>query len=222
MTRRALVLGGGSHGHAFAATTAALVGLLERHRLSCAVVTDPDDAWREMLDAPEPFDLFAVNALRFRMEAPRYDDLRNEWRYDTPPIADDALDRHLAAGRPVLALHTACICFDDWDRWSVVLGRQWSWDAPAPSWHPELGPLDITPVGGDAFTIVDERYTDLVDRAAVEPVATCDDQVVAWRHTHGASRVAVDALGHGIGSYHHPAHGALLDGLVAWLLASAS
>jgi hypothetical protein len=217
MSRRALVLGGGSHGHAFEATTAALVRVLEAHDLSCVVVTEPDNAWRALSDTP--FDLFAVNALRFRMEAPKYDQLRDEWRYDTPPMADDALDRHLDAGRPILAMHTSCICFDDWDRWSDVLGRQWSWASDAMSWHPDLGPIEVKPANGDPFTITDERYTDLINRTDIETMATCDGESIIWRLMHGKSRVAVDTLGHSVTSYRNEAHAALLHDLVTWVLA---
>jgi uncharacterized protein len=213
---KALVLGGGSHGHEFEATTAALVATLTRHGLAPTVVTEPDDAWQAL--AVNDFDLFAVNALRFRMKHERYDHLREKWRYDTPGLADEALERHLAHGGAILAMHTSIICFDDFPLWSETLGRRWSWEPDALSWHPDLGPITIDPVGSAAFSVTDERYTDLIDLAAFEPLATCDGEVIAWRRQQGSSRIGVDTLGHDVEGYSHPAHAALLDSIVDWLV----
>ncbi|MTB08124.1 MAG: ThuA domain-containing protein, partial [Actinobacteria bacterium] len=137
----ALIVAGGSHAHDFPATAQALAGVLRDHGLAVDIVDEPDDAWAAMLERPEPYGMLAVNGLRFGMTHPRYDALRDRWAYRTPPAADAALDRHLAAGSSVFSVHTGCICFDDWDRWSRVLGRQWSWDEQRLSWHPELAPI---------------------------------------------------------------------------------
>jgi uncharacterized protein len=215
---KALVLGGGSHGHDFAATTAELSAVLERHDLHVTIVSDPDDAWRLLAD--NDFDLFAVNALRFRMEHERYDHLRDEWRYETPPLADAALDRHFAHDGAILAMHTSIICFDDWPRWSYVLGRQWSWEADALSWHPDLGLLRVEPIAGEPYDVIDERYTDLIDLADYEPLTTCDGEVIAWRRQHGRSRIAVDTLGHSVSTYRTPGFAEGLDRLLGWLTAT--
>ena len=107
------------------------------------------------------------------MQHPRYDSMRERWQYHTPGAADVALDAHLAGGGAVLSMHTGCICFDDWDRWSRLLGRRWSWDESRMSWHPERGPLDVvlqTPGNGSRFTVIDECYTDMADIAGQDPV----------------------------------------------------
>jgi type 1 glutamine amidotransferase len=69
-----------------------------------------------------------------------------------------------------------------------------------------------------AFSVTDERYTDLIDLAAYEPLATCDGEVVAWRRQQGSSRVGVDTLGHDVEGYRHPAHASMLASLVEWLV----
>jgi len=216
---RALLLAGGSHGHDFAATARALADVLADHGLATDIVDEPDAAWAALLEAATPYSLFVVNGLRFRMEHPRYAEMREEWAYCTPPAADAAMDRHLGLGRPVLSTHTGCICFDDWDRWSDILGRQWCWDEQRLSWHPERGPLTIEPVGGPAFEIVDEVYTDMVERGDLDVLATCAGQPVTWQVDHGASKVGVTTLGHGTDSYENTAYRRLLDQLLDALLA---
>jgi hypothetical protein len=233
---RALILGGGSHAHDFAGNARALGTLLAEHGVEADIVDTPDEAWAALASGPTPdssYRLFAVSGLRFRMLHERYDAMRAQWRYVTPPAADAAMDRHLAAGGSVLSIHTGCICFDDWDRWSELLGRRWSWNETPPaklSWHPELGPVEVTPSGAAPFTMIDECYADMVDAGPVEVLATASipgtdparpqHQPAVWRRTAGLrNRVAVSTLGHDPGSYADPNLRRLLDGIVDWLLA---
>ena len=217
---RALLLAGGSHGHDFAATASALANALDRFDLEVDVVDEPDAAWAALIGSEVPYSLFVVNGLRFRMQHPRYDELRERWAYTTPPAADAAMDRHLGLGRPVLCVHTGCICFDDWDRWSAILGRQWSWDEQHLSWHPERGPLTIEPAPGlgAPFEIVDEVYTDMVERGDVDVLARCAGQPVMWRLEHGTCKVGVTTVGHGPDTYANTRYLALFDELVRWLV----
>lgn len=173
--RTALILAGGSHAHDFVGNGAALAELLAELRISSDIVDTPDDAWAALMSASSDggYDLLAVPGLRFRMQHPRYDAMRDRWQYHTPPAADAALDAHLAGGGAVLSMHTGCICFDDWDRWSRLLGRRWSWDESRMSWHPERGPVQVTlqtPGNGSQFTLVDECYTDMADLAGQNSV----------------------------------------------------
>lgn len=216
----ALIVAGGSHGHDFPATAQALAGVLGDHGLAVDIVDGPDEAWAAMLERPEPYGMLAVNGLRFAMTHPRYDAMRDRWAYRTPPAADAALDRHLAAGSSVFSVHTGCICFDDWDRWSRVLGRQWSWDEQRLSWHPELAPIAVEPAEslGDHFQIVDEVYTDMIDRSDVDVLARCNGQPVVWTRHEAASRVGVTTVGHGVDTYENDSYRRLLDGLVGWLV----
>lgn len=220
--RSALIIAGGSHGHDFAATAQALVEVLEQHHIAADVFDQPDDAWTAMTTRETPYGMLLVNGLRFRMTHARYDSLREQWGYRTPAAADAALDRHLAAGSSVFSVHTGCICFDDWDRWSTLLGRKWSWDEQQLSWHPERGPLTIEPEAGygAAFDIVDEVYTDMIQTDAIEVRARCAGQPVMWTRREGASRIGVTTVGHGVDTYEHPAYRAMLDNLIDWLAAS--
>lgn len=215
----ALIVAGGSHAHDFAATSAALAGVLRQHDLTVDIVDEPDDAWRAMIERERPYGLLAVNGLRFRMTHARYDSLRPRWGYRTPSSADTALDRHLGAGGAVLSTHTGCICFDDWGRWGELLGRAWSWDERHPSWHPERGALTIEPTAGHGapFEIVDEIYTDMLETGGVEVLASCNGQPVVWRRSEGISRVGVTTVGHGVDTYDNPSYRTLLDHLVDWL-----
>ena len=217
--RSALLIAGGSHGHDFASTAQALVEVLAQHGISTDVFDQPDDAWAAMNKRATPYGMLVVNGLRFRMTHARYDALREQWGYHTPPAADEAIERHLAAGSSVFSVHTGCICFDDWDRWSRVLGRRWSWDEQKLSWHPERGPLTIEPVSvdGQVFDIVDEVYTDMIETDAIDVRARCAGQPVMWTRHEGASRVGVTTVGHGVDTYEHPAYRRMLDELIDWL-----
>ena len=229
MTRTALILAGGSHAHDFTGNGRALAALLADHDIDATIVDTPDDAWAALSAAAADYSLFAVSGLRFRMLHERYDAMRAQWQYATPPAADTALDRHLGRGGVVLSMHTGCICFDDWPRWSALLGRRWSWADGRMSWHPELGPVEVTPADAPAFTMVDECYTDMVDLAPFDVLATASipgsdparphHQPAVWRRiTVTGTRVAVSTLGHDHRSYADPNLRRLLDGLVDWLL----
>ena len=51
-----------------------------------------------------------------------------------------AIDEWHAAGRPILALHTGVICFDDWPGWGELLGGRWDWNRSS---HPPLGRVGV-------------------------------------------------------------------------------
>ena len=86
-------------------------------------------------------DLLVVNACRFRMLDERYtDEQRDEWATEATPMVRQAIREHLPAGRPLLGLHAASICFDDWPEWADLLGGAWQWE---PSGHGPVAPLTL-------------------------------------------------------------------------------
>ncbi len=226
---RAVVLSGGLT-HDFPATTACLRELLEAAELDVEVHTDVDEAFGALTGA----DLLVVNALRWTMTGPgvpdRYRDLAPEWAASPSPAAREALSTHLARGGGVLGMHTASICFDDWPEWGEVLGGAWVWGR---SGHPPLGPAIQVRAGAadplvcdvDPFEVVDEVYGDLDLQPdvtgllhAAHPDSPADKHPVLWSREHGRGRVVYDALGHHPPSYDVPAHRAILQRAIHWLI----
>lgn len=183
-------------------------------------------------------DLVTIYACRFRMLDERYGpEQRAEWAMEIPAATRAALTDHVAGGRPLLAVHTAAVCFDDWPEWSELLGGGWSWER---SWHPAPAEMTVRLVGDHPITegfdvgpgpassmrIVDERYTDLVVHASTQVLAVSPDddgvdQPVLWCHEAAGGRVVYDSLGHDVQSLTHPGHLELIARSVRWLLADA-
>lgn len=137
----------------------------------------------------------------------------------------EALTEHLAAGRPLLGVHSAACLFVDRPEWERMLGGRW---VPDESHHPELGPARVTlaphPIteGLADIEVVDERYTALRVAPTVEVLACHEEEgarhPLAWAHRAGAARVVYDALGHDLRSYESPGRRALLAAEARWLL----
>ena len=171
--------------------------------------------------------LLVVQACRFQMLDARYNaDQRAAHAYVTPATVRDAIAGHLDAGRPMLALHTAPICFDDWDRWPSLVGATWSWERsnhpPPASFTVEPSPTHALTAGLTPFTIIDELYRFVEPAPDAEVLATATDDggtvhPIAWSHHAGPARVAYNALGHDHRSLDNTDHRALLARLVDWL-----
>jgi len=136
-----------------------------------------------------------------------------------------ALDRHVAAGAPVVAVHAGGMAFPSVERWHELLGARW---VHGVSGHPDLGlctvqvtdPAHPVTAGLTDITVEDERYSDL-------DIAPDRDALVTHEHdgrTHplvltgvvGGSRVVYDALGHDERSYASPGRRELLRREVRW------
>jgi type 1 glutamine amidotransferase len=221
----ALLLTGG-HSHPAAYSQAPLTALLDEVGLD-AVVTDDIEAGLAGLAAAD-HQLLVVNALRWTMGHRRYDEHRDRWGLSLAPAARRGLLDWIDRGRPLLALHTALVCFDDWPEWGAVLGGAWDWDR---SHHPPIGPVTVHPEPGpavtaglDDFTVTDECYVDLRLFPGNELVATataagCERQPVCWVRRGAGGRVAASTLGHDARSLDDPDHRALLARLIGWLRA---
>ena len=159
-------------------------------------------------------DALVVSALAFTMSDARYDDVRAGHAFSLSASGRAAVERWLAAGRPLLALHAAVISFDDWPAWARILGARWAWGR---SHHPPLAPMTVETASGDRFEVVDECYSDLDVTGGRAVMAASDGQPVLWRRTLGGARVVVDVLGHDARSLAHPAHRALLAEQIQWM-----
>lgn len=218
--RRQLIISGG-WAHPFERTTPFLAEVFLDAGIESVIVDDLDEAAAAL--ASDRFDLLTVYACWFTMSDERYDAVRSEWARHSSPTLRAGITDHVGAGRGVLALHTAPICFDDWPEWSGIVGGSWSWGR---SWHPQPGEMSVEPssthpiVRGIApFDVVDERYTDLEVSPDVDVIAwsVADDrQPAIWTHTVGSARVVYDALGHDERSLGHEDHAVVLRRCALW------
>jgi type 1 glutamine amidotransferase len=238
-----VVLSGGLT-HDFPATTACLAELLAPLGVGAEVHEDVDGAFLALPGA----DLLVVNALRWTMTGPgvpdRYREQADAQGASPSAAARAAFADHLAAGRGVLAVHTAALCFDDWPGWADALGARWVWGR---SQHPPLGPeIEVSVVGDGAlvrgvggFSLVDEVYGDMElagdldpQLAAPQPGPGADGPAplrsasggrvmpLLWAREHGGGRVVYDALGHHPPSYAVPEHREILTRAARWALRS--
>ncbi|MFC4115932.1 ThuA domain-containing protein [Nonomuraea zeae] len=214
---RNLILSGGLF-HDFAATSAALAEVLAEAGVESEITEDIAGA----LSEPSEVQLITVNALRWQMTQDRFADLREEWRFGLPAEARTTILDHLDRGGGLLCMHSASICFDDWQGWPRVLGGSWTWPK---SHHPPLGWTGVRvhgthPVvaGLRDFDVVDEVYSDLDVLPDVEPLASSNGQPLIWARPVRRGRVFYDALGHDTRSYDNEIHRTLLQRAALWLL----
>ena len=210
----ALLLTGGPH--PFAETTPIVEGLLADAGYSVTVVDSPTEAAAVL--AADPPDIWVCNTLRWRMLADKYDEIRDEFRYEIPDESARQIDEWVRDGGRLLALHAAPICFDTWPGWGDLLGARWDWER---SWHPPLGEMRVDfsgdhplTAGLEPFTIVDEAYRDMWLAQDVVPLAVVaeDDTVhpMLWVRRVDEGTVVTCTLGHGVESFTHPTHRELL------------
>ena len=136
-----------------------------------------------------------------------------------------ALDRHVAAGAPVLAVHAGGMAFPGVPGWRTLLGAGW---VHGRSGHPDLGPCTVQvadhqhPVtaGLADIEVEDERYSDLDVDPDRQPLVTHDwdgrTHPLVLVGTVGRSRVVFDALGHDQRSYDSPERRELLRREARW------
>lgn len=175
------------------------------------------------------YDLLTVYALRWPMTQERFASHRERWAVTLTEQDKARIYAHLAAGRGLLAMHTAAICFSDWPRWRNIVGAAWVWGV---SNHPPHGPVDVRMTGrahpitqglGD-FNFPEEAYAQMDLVPGIEALATVQapsqDQPspCLWARQVGPARVVYDALGHDVASLTHPTHVRLLQRAALWTL----
>ncbi|MFD1825049.1 MULTISPECIES: ThuA domain-containing protein [Mumia] len=221
MTRSAVVYSGGVT-HDFVTTSGALTAILAADGWSVTVTESASELVARLPGAS----LAVFNTLRWTMRRPeRYAAQAAAHGFCTPLELKDALSTHLAAGRGVLAMHTATLCFDDWDEWPRMLGACWDWDR---SYHPPVGSMTVEVSRSshelvadlDDFSTDDEAYAALAVATDVVPLASTvvggRRQPLAWIREIGGGRVAHDALGHHGRSYEAATHRELVRRLARW------
>ncbi len=220
---RALIVSGGV-GHAFEETSAKLAELFAEEGIESETTYDVEAAFASLVGDGAP-DLVTINALRWRMKAERYAPQRAEWEFQLSDKGRQALLGFLRAGGGLLGVHTASICFDDWQEWGRILGGRWNWDR---SGHPPLGPVSVRVLEGDElvagltdFESFDEVYGFLDVEADVDVLMVSSHSGAAhpvmWRHSYGDSRVVYTSLGHDLSAYESASLTASLRRSARWV-----
>ena len=201
--------------HPFSKTSPLIGQVLSEGGFEVAIDDDVDRAMMHL----SGIDLLVVNA-------------GDPWRSGDGRLAADAappaaLAEALRGGMGVLAFHSSLASLRDYPAWAAAIGGMW---IPSVSWHPPLAPFQIRGLGLpsgediDDFEVTDERYASLQFIGASQVVA--DHQVsgrrepTAWVRHYGASRIAVNTLGHDERSYDSEGHRKLIKRLAGWVTAT--
>ena len=221
---RNLILTGGIR-HDFEDNTEAVMDLLNQVDLVSEFTTDIDGGIKLLEN--ESFDLVTVMALRWPMEGnPKYAPLRAQYGYSMSEQSRTMLTNFVKRGGGLFGLHTACLCFDDWDGWQDILGGAWNWGH---SYHPPVGLVTVTPTNNQhaitsnigKFSLTDEVYSNLNLANDVVPLITASatpgsEEPVLWARHVEQGRVVFDALGHNRQSLDHETHSRLIQRCAAW------
>ena len=225
MTRNLILTGGVFH--PFEDASESLTQMLLEIGIDSDVTTDISSGLSWLDDGG--YDLLTVYALRWPMEQERFANDRARWAVTLSAQDQARINAHLAAGRGVLALHTAAISFSDWPRWRDIVGAGWIWGT---SNHPPHGPVDVRMTTGEhpitrgleAFNFPEEAYArmDLVPGiqalANVQAPSQEEPSPCLWAREVDGARVVYNALGHDSASLNHPTHKRLLQRAALWAI----
>jgi hypothetical protein len=175
------------------------------------------------------FDQLTVSALRWTMvQNEKYAPFRDQWALSLSGAGRTAIRNYVKAGKGLLGIHTAPLCFDDWPEWGELLGVSWTWGT---SYHPPYGSAAVRMSAGvhpvtqglPAFDIADEIYSDLVVQPWMTPLFEArHPDMVDWRpvgfagEKDGARRIWC-GLGHDAASLAIPAHERLIRRAAQWV-----
>jgi len=156
----------------------------------------------------------------------RFDEMRAEWGYTSSLSVRRLLADWVHSGRPLLALRTAVLCFDDWPRWGELIGGRWEWDQSyqTPAGHLHVQPTGDHPIvaGLEGFELTDSCYCDLRVCSSVEVIATTShdgsSQPGVWVQQAEGARVVCSVIGQAE-SLGNRSHAELLGRSCDWLLA---
>ncbi len=216
-----LILSGGV-AHDYAATSPMVADALAEVGIRSDVSDDPNVIGAGGLRG---YDLLTINCVWWTCK--QTPDWHADWHFELSEAARGEIVAYLASGKGIVALHAATICFDDWPEYANILGGYWDWDAG--STHLDFTDHRISMTSRDHpitrglgdFTITDELYTNPRIVGDIEVLAEGTGagagQPIVWTHEYGASRIAYDALGHGVESFGHATHKVLLQRCAQWV-----
>ena len=229
---RNLIIAGGVH-HPMEASVPSLTARLAEIGVESDAVEDVEEGCR--LLAGGGYELLTFSAIRFRMDAPQYEQYRERWALAFSEVGRQSIRAHLQRGGALLAVHAASIAFDDWPGWGDILGGRWVWGQ---SGHPPFGTAEVQFLNGAAspltaglpdFQCEDEVYgslwvaPDVTPLARARPLKGADGgpgawMPVLWTRNWQGGRVVYDALGHDAASLKHPVHKRLMKRAALWAL----
>lgn len=210
--------------HPFERTSAAVARILTEAGIEVEIRDDVDAALAALeVEAP---DLLVVNI------GDPAGEHANGTADDVPDPARDERSRagllaHLAAGRPLLALHVSSTSLRYVPEWESILGGVW---VRGTTMHPDQGDAvievdtDAHPIvaGVRTFEVNDERYSWMRVAPEVRGLAWHEHEGVRhpllWTHEYGRARVVYDALGHDERSYQSAPRRTLVSRSARWLL----
>lgn len=220
---RNLIISGGIF-HDFEDSSRTLADLLSPLGIDSTISNEPETALADLANGS--YDMLTLNALRWPMAGEKYDPWRDEWALSLSAAGRSTLTDFVNGGGGLLGIHTAAICFSEWDGWQDLIGGVWRWGK---SFHPPQGDIRVTPTeaglnaGLDAFPVNDERYSQLDLKPGLETLLVAEDedgieQPLVWRHTVNRGRAACDVLGHDSRALRQPMHTQTLQTLASWIL----
>lgn len=226
MSPRALILSGAGRyadpWHPFATTSARLADILRAEGFEVEISDDVDARMAALGDGAAP-DLLVLNIGDPALTDPEHPQPEAE------RLGRDGLLAHLAAGRPLLAMHVSSTSLRGVPEWESILGGVWvrgttmhpDYSRARIHVHPERHPIVA---GLSDFDVDDERYTYLRTAPDLVPLATHEHDgaefPLLWARTYGDARVVHDALGHDAASYEPATHRAIIAAAARWLVAA--
>jgi len=224
MVKRNLILSGGV-AHDYPRTSAMLAEILEQADIRSEICEDFQRIGEGLL---ADFDLVTLNCARWTCRQPQ---ISPAWRqqagFEVSAEVQRSFAQFLAAGKGLLALHAATLCFNDWPAYSHILGAWWEWGysghAPLQE-HLIQVRTDAHPVvmGIGDFAIHDELYTHPRIADTLTPLATGEwageHHPVLWVRDYGTARICYCGLGHGVEAFANPSYRLLLQRGARWVL----
>jgi hypothetical protein len=185
-------------------------------------VRDGVDAFERMGDC----DLFVLMGLHWTgMTAEKH---KMTYR-PMQPSHQAALERHVAAGRPILAHHGAIASHDDWPRFGELIGFQWVWGttlhSPFGRWPVKVLPTGHPVMAGVAdYELDDELYYNVRIAGGLRAEVHAEAEFKGERRpmvVTAPHRVYL-ANGHNLRAFECPALRRLWTNAVGWLLGGGS
>lgn len=144
----------------------------------------------------------------------------------------------LKQGKPILFLHHALVCYQDWPTYETIIGGKYyhakkGKDSlsviPSTYKHDEHIPVHIVnkahPVTKNMtdFIILDEVYNKFKTQPNITPLLTTthpdSESVIAWTHTYKKSPIVFIQLGHDHQAYEDKNYRTLIHNAILWLSA---
>ncbi|WP_435139640.1 ThuA domain-containing protein [Formosa sp. A9] len=151
-------------------------------------------------------------------------------------IQKEAFLNLLEQGKPMLFLHHALVCYQDWPTYEHIVGGKYyhakkGKDSlsviPSTYKHDEQIPVQIInrnhPItyNMNDFVILDEVYNKFKRHNNVTPILSTthpeSEKVIAWTHTYGNAPIVFIQLGHDHQAYENTNYRTLINNAIQWL-----